>query len=140
MRPLFYAALLALAGCGSIQLAPNAYEWYRDDSVRSVWYRWQKVDRADFKQFCGVLAPDGFNGGGACALRMAAGVVQPGDKNIYTGVVAKTRFERPLCIIFATMDENEAKRMLDKYGDRDLWSHEVIEHCQKGLNHREVRK
>lgn len=139
MRPHFWIVAL-LAGCGAVQLAPNSYEWFRDNSVKSVWYRWKKVDRDAFLNFCGFVAPDHFNGGGACAIRVAVGAVNPGDRNIYTGEVARKRMEKPLCLVFATMDEEEAKRMLDKFGERDMWSHEVVMHCQRGLDHKEVRK
>lgn len=143
MRPLFYALLLS--GCAL--LPPNSYEWFRDDSAKSVWYRWKVVERAAFKNFCGRLTPDTIldpvtdaNGDGACALRIALGAVLPGDRNIYTGEVATARIERPLCIVFATMSEESAKRMTDRFRERDLWSHEVEMHCQRGLDHKEVTK
>ncbi len=136
MKPIILALLLA----GCVQLAPNAYEYFEDGHGKTDFYRWTVVAREDFPHRCGFLAPSAWNGGGACAIRLQQAVVQPGDRSIYTRIAVKQAKEGRLCIVYATMSENEAKRMLDKYQERDLWSHEVVMHCQLGLNHREVRK
>lgn len=133
-------ALIWMQGCGGVQLRPNAYQWYPSGEGRMVYYRWHTVSREDFAStYCGFRSPEGFASGAACIYRHPQGVVQPGDRSIVTGHKVRSRFEGPLCVVFSTMREDEAKRVLDKYGERDLWSHEVMAHCYEALNHAEVR-
>ena len=133
-----YLLALLLAGC--VQLAPNAYEYFEDGHGKTDYYRWTVVQPDEFRHLCGFIAPSTFNGGGACAIRLQQAVIQPGDRSIYTRIPVKKAKDGRLCVVFSTVSEGEAKRMMDKYNERDLWSHEVVMHCQLGLNHREVRK
>ena len=116
--------LALLTGCAH-------YQW-KPDGMDTDWYRWVKVPHAEFPARCGFQARAGFMQGGACAVRLQAGVVMPGDTNLHTGERAKTADAGRVCIIFGTMDEDEAKRMTDADG-MDLWAHE-LRHCA-GHNH-----
>jgi hypothetical protein len=126
-RHLVALALLVLTGCAN-------YQWFQT-GLQSDWYRWEIVPKQGFKERCGFMAPSAWNGGGACVVRLQQGVVMPGDKNLHSGEVAKDRSIGKLCVVIATMSEEEAKRMADWEGSRSLWEHEVIEHCAAGLNH-----
>lgn len=120
--------LLLLAGC-SVTYRPNAYEWYAD-AQPSEYYRWQVVDDP---ALCGRPMSDAANGW-ACAIRLNAGVIRPGDKRIDGEPV--TAEEGRLCVIFASMPEDEAKRTPSRWESRSLWEHEMA-HCA-GYAHREV--
>ncbi len=148
-RHLFLLALallclwgvIHLQGCGSVKLAPNGYDWFPSGYGRMVYYRWHVVNAADFQStYCGFRSPEGYAAGAACVSRHPQGVVQPGDRSIVTGHKVRSRFEGPLCVVYSTLTEDAARRLLDKYSERDLWSHEVIAHCYDGLNHAEVRQ
>lgn len=134
MRPILLAFLLT--GC-AMNRTPNAYEWI-ETGHKSEWYRWIETSHGMFPAVCGFIAPDGFNGGGACVVRVRDGVILPGDRNLYTNVRATKRSTGRVCLVLATMSEEEAKRMRDKHSERDLWSHEVVMHCKRGMNHTEV--
>lgn len=121
------AAILAafLTGCAT------HYQW-RPDGMETDWYRWVKVPHSEFPAKCGFQARAGFMEGGACALRLQVGVVMPGDVSVATGAIATGAGAGRVCIIFATMDEEEAKRMRDADG-MELRAHE-LKHC-RGENH-----
>jgi len=122
MRPHFYIALI-LAGC-----ATNGYQWY-SDGFATEFYRWKVVDRESFKYRCGFIAPDQWNSGGACVVRMRDAVILPGDKPTSASGAVKGS----LCVVLATMTEDEAERMRDWDGDKTLAAHERL-HCA-GLVH-----
>ena len=113
-------ALLALSGCAS-------YNWSFDGQV-AEYYRWKVISRAEFPHVCGFVAPDGFNAGGACAIRVRQGVIQATDRRIDTGEPSGVDRVGRVCLIHATMTEDEAARMLDKYGELRLDLHER-RHC-----------
>jgi len=121
-RHLTVLALL-LTGCAS-------YTW-TDGGQMTDWLRWEVVPREGFQARCGFLAPTHAQAGAACAVRLQNGIVMPGDRNIHTGEVATERSIGRLCVVIATMTEDEARRMLAD--DRSLWEHEMA-HCV-GLNH-----
>lgn len=123
-------ALLLLSGC-SVTYLPNAYEWYAD-AQPSEYYRWQVVDDP---ALCGRPMSDSMHGW-ACTIRLSQGVIRNGDKRIDGGPV--TAEEGRLCIVFASMSEDEAKRVRAKWETRSLFAHEMA-HCA-GLNNREVFK
>ena len=120
-------AVLAVLLSGCVTLP--RYEWYPSGRAPSDYYRWTVIDRASFPLVCGFIPPDGFNGGGACAIQLNQGIVQPGDKTLngqseYSG----PRFEGKLCVIFGTMSESDAGRMSAMDRDGSLRSHE-LRHC-----------
>ena len=116
-----YLLLLLLTGCTS-------YAWVYDGQVTD-YYRWVRIERETFPLTCGFVPPDGFNSGGACAIRLKEGVVMPSDKDLATGVLAGEYKVAPLCVIHGTMTEEEAGRMRDKYGEMALDEHEK-RHCR----------
>ena len=123
-----YLLALLLAGC-AVTYRPNAYERYQD-MPPSEYYRWEVVDDP---ALCGRPIADAWRGW-ACAIRLSQGVIRPGDKRI-DGQPVKVE-EGRLCIIFASMSEDEAKRAPSRWESRSLFAHE-LEHCN-GRNHREV--
>lgn len=125
-----YLLALLLAGC-AVTMRPNAYEWYAD-MPPSEYYRWEVVDDPEL---CGRPVVDSWNGW-ACAIRLSRGVIRLGDKRIDGGPV--TAEEGRLCVIFASMDEETAKRVPSKWEQRSLFAHEM-QHCA-GYAHREVFK
>lgn len=120
---------LLLAGC-TVTYRPNANEWYAD-MAPSDYYRWEVVDDP---ALCGRPIADAWLSGWACAIRLNAGVIRPGDRRIDGQPV--TAEEGRLCVIFASMPEDDARRLPSKWGTRSLRAHEM-EHCN-GRNHREV--
>jgi hypothetical protein len=132
MKPIILALLLA--GCGGIQLAPNAYEYFEDGHGKTDYYRWIVVSRDEFRGLCGFIAPSTFNGGGACAIRLQNAVAQPGDRSIYTRIPVKKAKDGRLCVVFATHDEDTINGVMDKSGEMTLAAHEVGGHC-RGYNH-----
>ena len=123
-----YLLALLLAGC-AVTMRPNAYEWYAD-MPPSEYYRWEVVDDPEL---CGRTVADAWNGW-ACAIRLSAGVIRPGDKRIDGGPV--TAEEGRLCVIFSSMSEEEAMQRRAKWEARSMWHHEM-QHCA-GYAHREV--
>lgn len=106
------ATLIAvLPGC-----ATTRYEWFQA-ATPSQSYKWVVVQRDTFAMLCGFHPSTAWNAGGACVVR-----------------------DGTSCTVYATMSEDEARRMMDKYGEHSLRDHEVIEHCQRGLNHYEVTR
>lgn len=128
-RWLAIGLALALSGCA---LRPP-YIWIADGQVTD-WYRWEQIPREHFPAMCGFLPPDGFNAGGACAIRIREGIVKPGDRAVSGDAVAGSTFPGRLCVIVGTMDAGEAKRMLDATGEDTLFDHE-LRHC-RGWVHR----
>jgi len=124
-----YLLALLLAGC-AVTYRPNAYEWYAD-MPPSEYYRWEVVDDP---ALCGRPIADAWLSGWACAIPLNAGVIRPGDKRIDGQPVAAE--EGRLCVIFASMSEDEAKRTPSRWESRSLWAHEM-EHCA-GRAHREA--
>ena len=122
---------ILLSGC-AVTYRPNAYEWYADMPA-SDYYRWEVVDDP---ALCGRPIADAWLSGWACAIRLTAGVIRPGDKRIDGGPVNAE--EGRLCVIFASMSEEEAMQRRSKWEQRSLFAHEM-DHCE-GLNHREVFK
>ena len=112
--------LLLLTGCAS-------YAWRYDGQVTDF-YRWKVVSRAEFPHVCGFVAPDGWNSGGACAIRVQNGMITPTDKRLATGEPYGKDGVGRVCIIVGTMSEEEAKRMRDWDGAMSLRDHE-IRHC-----------
>ena len=137
-RKLF-ALLLSVATLGGVvQLQGCAgYNWIYDGQV-ATYYRWIVVERETFPLVCGFIPPDGYNSGGACAIRLQQGIVMPGDKELTGKVYEGERKVGKLCVIQATMSEIEASRMLDKFGEIPLDEHER-KHCQ-GWIHTEAGK
>lgn len=123
-----YLLALLVAGC-AVTMRPNAYEWHAD-TPPSEYYRWQVVDDPEL---CGRPVADSWNGW-ACAHPLNAGVIRQGDKRIDGGPV--TAEEGRLCVIFASMPEDDARRLPSKWETRSLWDHEM-KHCA-GYAHREV--
>lgn len=127
MKPIILALLLA--GC-AVTYRPNAYEWYAD-MPPSEYYRWEVVDDPEL---CGRTVADAWNGWACAPVRLNAGVIRPGDKRIDGGPV--TAEEGRLCVVFASMSEETAKRVQSKWETRSLFAHEM-QHCA-GYAHREV--
>ena len=117
------ALLLAIVLSGCVT---TRYEWRREGIVAD-YYRWVVLSRRDFPLACGFIPPDTRGSWGACAVRLKQGVVLPTDKEIATGIADGEYKVAPLCLIYGTLDEEEARRMwIDGESARD---HEV-RHCR----------
>lgn len=125
-----YLLALLLAGC-AVTMRPNAYEWYAD-MPPSEYYRWEVVDDPEL---CGRTVADSWNGW-ACAHRLNAGVIRPGDKRIDGGLIIWLVGEGRLCVIFSSMSEEEASQRRAKWETRSIFEHEM-QHCA-GYAHKEV--
>src|SRR5574343_1119615 len=101
MRPLFYAAILALAGCA---ILPPDYEW-RQVYKPSLSYEWNIVPAQDLHKVCGIN-PAAMPALGACAVRLV------GPRK---------------CIVYSRYSEAHAK-LLHAGDGIDLHVHEM-KHC-----------
>lgn len=118
MHKLIFTLALLLAGCAS-------YEWRQTD-YRADAYRWLTVNPTEIRSRCGFTPPNGFNSGGACAIRLQGGLILATDTPL-DGAARTDRAGR-LCVIFASVTEEEAKRMRDWDGGKSLHRHE-LDHC-----------
>ena len=135
-RDLFLLALLCLQGCGIVQLRPpDHYKWELKREPME-WYRWENVG-ADFVHYCGFHAMPGRGGRGGeagCVVTIREAVLQPGDRNIATGVARTDKGGGKLCIVFSSVDEDTANAITDMSRQRSLAAHEVGGHCN-GYDH-----
>lgn len=111
---------LTLQGCA---ITRGHYTWFRAEGAHvSDFYRWERVDRAAMPLVCGYLPADQ----GACALQLRNGIVR-GGKTL-DGAPSAFEGEGAICIIFGTMDESEARRMMAMDGEMTMHRHE-LKHC-----------
>ena len=129
MRALLLLALLS--GCGVVQLRPaDHYAWSLTREPMEF-YRWEVVGE-NFAHYCGFSAMRSESA--ACVVTIREAVLQPGDRNIATGVARVDRGQGRLCIVFASIDEDRANLITDKSGQMTLAAHEVGGHC-RGYTH-----
>lgn len=114
--------LALLAGCANV-----GYQWRREGIVAD-YYRWIVTGTDEFALSCGFIPPDRSKGYAACAIRLNKGIVMPADRRIDSGEVAGKRFQAPLCVVYGTLDEEEARRMW--VDGESLFDHEVMRHCR----------
>lgn len=121
--------LFAITGCATFR-----YEWQQ---VRksSEFYYWERVNPSAFSLVCGFRPQSGFRSGGACALQTTNSPLHDYKRVDGHGTSGNQR-EGNLCLIFATMDENEARRLLAFDELETLYEHE-LRHC-KGWIHQAV--
>ena len=129
------AVLGAVTGCGIVQLRPaDHYEWKLTREPME-WYRWENVG-PDFAAYCGfhAFSRGGRGGEAGCITTIRESILQPGDRNIATGVARTDHGLGKLCIVFSSVDEDTANAITDMSRQRSLAAHEVGGHCN-GYDH-----